>query len=146
MHGANLPLGKWELATYLLTTNLKGVSSMKLHRDLGVEQKTAWHLARRIPKAWESKQGLFSGPVEVDETYVGGKATGRGSVPKGKAIVAGVKDRATKAVAAQVAPDSKRGTLQGVVTKHAKPGSQVYTDGHKAYIGLPFPMRRLNIT
>ena len=61
MEGSNLPLSKWALAAYLMTTNLKGVSSMKLHRDLGVTQKTAWHLAHRIRKAWESKQGFFGG-------------------------------------------------------------------------------------
>ena len=73
MQGSNLPLSKWALAAYLMTTNLKGVSSMKLHRDLGVTQKTAWHLAHRIRKAWEDNAGLFGGPVEVDETYIGGK-------------------------------------------------------------------------
>ena len=46
---------------------------MKLHRDLGVSQKTAWHLAHRIRKAWAADHPLFEGPVEVDGTYVGGK-------------------------------------------------------------------------
>ena len=72
MQGSNIPLTKWAMAAYLLTTSLKGVSSMKLSRDLGISQKSAWHLAHRIRKAWESDEGLFSGPVEVDETYVGG--------------------------------------------------------------------------
>ena len=45
MHDSKLPLSKWALAFYLFSTNLKGVSSMKLHRDLGITQKTAWHLA-----------------------------------------------------------------------------------------------------
>ena len=54
-----------------LTTALKGVS--KLHRDLGISQKSAWHLAHRIRRSWEPQQGLFAGPVEVDETYIGGK-------------------------------------------------------------------------
>ena len=73
MQGSNLPLSKWALASYLMSTSLKGVSSMKLHRDLGITQKSAWHLAHRIRKAWESDNGLFAGPVEVDETYLGGK-------------------------------------------------------------------------
>ena len=73
MQGSNLSLSKWALASYLMTTSLKGVSSMKLHRDLGITQKAAWHLAHRIRKAWESEAGLFSGPVEIDETYIGGK-------------------------------------------------------------------------
>ncbi len=60
-------------AVYLVATNLKGVSSMTLHRDLGVTQKTAWHLAHRIRNALGRSEAPFSGPVEVDETYVGSK-------------------------------------------------------------------------
>ena len=71
MQGSNLPLSKWAFAAYLMSTSLKGVSSMKLHRDLGITQKAAWHLAHRIRKAWENDNGLFSGPVEVDETWAG---------------------------------------------------------------------------
>ena len=65
MQGSNLSLSQWGFASYLMSTNLKGVSSMKLHRDLGITQKSAWHLAHRIRKAWETDEGLFSGPVEV---------------------------------------------------------------------------------
>ena len=47
---------------------------MKLHRDLGITQKSAWHFAHRLQEAWDSKKGcLFGDPVEVDETYVGGR-------------------------------------------------------------------------
>ena len=73
MHGSKLPLKTWGLAMYILLTGLKGTSSMKMHRDLGVTQKTAWHLAHRIRRAWAQDQSLFSGPVEIDETYIGGK-------------------------------------------------------------------------
>ena len=61
---------------YLMVTNLKGTSSMKLHPDLGVTYRTAWHLSHRIRESWADQQafGMFDGPVEVDETYVGGKA------------------------------------------------------------------------
>ncbi len=141
MQGSNLSLGKWALAIYLLTTNLKGVSSLKLHRDLGVTQKTAWHLAHRIRKAWESPGGLFAGPVEVDETYMGGKkrrgTPGRGAV--GKAPVVGVKDRDTKQVQAEVAEDTTKGTLQGFVGEKVEPGAKVYTDDFAGYKGLPNP-------
>ncbi len=148
MHGSNLPLRKWGLAIYLLTTNLKGVSSMKLHRDLGVTQKTAWHLAHRIRRAWESKQGLFGGPVEVDETYVGGKTTGRGHGPhgKGKAIVVGLKDQETKQVVAEVIPDTTRLTLHRFVMAHVKQGAKLYTDGWQAYVGIPLPHARVHHT
>ena len=74
MEGSKLKYRVWAIAVYLFTTNLKGVSSMKLHRDLKVGQKSAWFLAHRIRKAWDRETvEKFAGPVEVDETYVGGK-------------------------------------------------------------------------
>ena len=62
----------WALAIYLMITELKGRASMKLHRDLGITQKTAWHLAHRIRETWDIAQGAYEGPVEIDETYIGG--------------------------------------------------------------------------
>ncbi len=67
----NLGAQIWVLATYLMSTGIKGVSSLKLHRDLGITQKTAWHLAHRIRETWNNKQAPFAGPAEVDETYIG---------------------------------------------------------------------------
>ena len=67
MHSSKLPLKTWGLAMYLLTTGIKGTSSMKLYRDLGVTQKSAWFLAHRIRKAWKIDNAPFSGPVEADE-------------------------------------------------------------------------------
>ena len=82
MESSKIGYQDWLYAFYLVITNLKGVSSMKLHRDLGITQKSAWHLAHRIRKLWESgKEGPFAGPVEVDETYMGGK---RRNMPKSK--------------------------------------------------------------
>ena len=73
MENSNLGVQVWALAAYLMSTGIKGASSMRLHRDLEITQKTAWHLARRVRETWDHKQGFFAGPVEVDETYVGGK-------------------------------------------------------------------------
>ena len=70
---SKVPLRKWAFAIYLHMTNLKGVSSMKLHRDLGVSQPTAWFMLHRIREAWATPPPPFNGPVEVDETYIGGK-------------------------------------------------------------------------
>ena len=57
----------------MATTNLKGVSSMKIHRELGVTQKTAWFLISRIREAFAENDPILSGEVEVDETCVGGR-------------------------------------------------------------------------
>ena len=71
---SKIPLRKWALAIYLMVTSLKGVSSMKLHRDLGVTQKTAWFMTQRIREAWvDGEAPPFDGPVEFDETHFGGK-------------------------------------------------------------------------
>lgn len=72
---SNLGYQTWAIAIYLMLTSLKGVSSMKLRRDLGITQKSAWHLAHRLRKAFETNLigGAMMGPVEVDETYFGGK-------------------------------------------------------------------------
>ena len=72
LHASKLPLSKWALAFYLMSVNRKGVSSVQLSKALGVTQKTAWHLEHRIREAWAIQSGKFEGPVEVDETYVGG--------------------------------------------------------------------------
>ena len=65
-----LPLRKWAIAIYQMTTSLKSVSSMKLHRDIGITQSSAWHMLHRIREAMDSGDTLFSGPVEVDEIYL----------------------------------------------------------------------------
>jgi len=143
-----LPLRKWVFAIHLHLTSLKGVSSMKLHRDIGVSQRTAWHMLQRIRKAFDDRDddnGPFGGPVEVDETYVGGKRknmsnakrkaqTGRGTA--GKTAVVGMKDRDTNRVRAKVVATTDTATLEGFVAHHARTGATVYTDEAAAYRGL----------
>ncbi len=148
MEGSKLPYRVWAVGLYLFTTNLKGISSMKLHRELGIGQKAAWFMLHRLREAVQSDSDAFAGPVEADETYVGGKRrnmsnakrrelkdTGRGAV--GKEAVAGVKDRETKQVRAKVVQKTDRETLQGFVTESTDAGATVYTDEALAYEGLP---------
>ena len=143
MHDSKLPLSKCALAFYLYSTNLKGVSSMKLHRDLDITQKSAWHLAHRIRETWNDETEKMAGPVEADETYFGGKEgnkhaskklrAGRG--PVGKTAVAGLKDRPTNQVKAEVVDSTDAPTLQGFVHSSTESGATVYTDEARAYEG-----------
>ena len=71
MHHSRLGLQVWAIAIYLLVTNLKGVSSIKLHRGLDITQKSAWHLAHRIRETWKDNEDMFSGALELDETFTG---------------------------------------------------------------------------
>ncbi len=145
MEGSNLGFQTWALAIYLLTTSLKGVSSMKLHRDLGITQKSAWHLAHRLRKAYEEDRDPMDGPVEVDETYIGGKNANKhwdkkiknanGTV--GKTPVIGVKDRKTNKVRARVIERPNQPTLEGFIEKRVKLDTKVYTDEHSGYNNVP---------
>jgi len=83
---SHIPLHKWLMAFHLMSSSKKGISSMQLHRELGITLKSAWFLSHRIREAMTEKQdGLLSGIVEVDETYVGGKPRkGSGNVKRGR--------------------------------------------------------------
>ena len=120
---------------------------MKLHRDLGIGQKAAWHMGQRIRQMWDIQAEKFAGPVEVDETYIGGKEgnkhahkklnQGRGTV--GKQIVAGAKDRETGHVNVEVIPDTKKSyVFMDLFTITQIPSATVYTDEHQSYKGMPF--------
>ena len=146
MEGSKLKYRPWAIAIYLFTTNIKGVSSLKLHRELGIGQKAAWFMLHRLRKAYELEVGPFRGPIEVDETYLGGKRRnmprskrkeldGRG--PAGKVAVVGAKDRLTRMVSAEVVESTDKDTLQGFVQENAEAGAAIYTDEHGAYEGLP---------
>lgn len=144
MQASNLGYRTWAIAIYLIATNLKGISSMKLHRELDISQKSAWHLAHRIREMLR-RNGVdpFEGPVEADETYIGGKAANmhkwqreeRGGKrgPVGKTAIVGVKDRKTNQVRADVLQNSTQPFIQGFVTRHRTPNAPLYTDESKAY-------------
>ena len=145
MESSKLQLSKWALTAYLMSTNLKGIAALHLHRDIGVSYPTAWFLEHRVREALGLEPSPFDGPVEVDEVYIGGleknKHTskklkaGRGTV--GKTPVVGAKDRATNQVVMAPVASTDKETLTGFIEAHVKPGAAIYTDEHAGYNGLP---------
>ena len=145
MQDSKLSYQVWALAIYIIDTGIKGVSSMKLHRDLDIAQKTAWHLAHRIRESWNNDLEEFTGPAEVDEAYIGGERKNKHEYEKlnagrrtvGKTAVVGARDRDTKQLQAQVVTDTNAETLTGFVYSTSRPEVQVYTtDGARAYQAL----------
>ena len=93
-HDTHLPLSKWFLAIALITESKKGISANQLSRALGVQYRTAWHLAHRIRKAMvDANPPKLTGIVEVDETYIGGKQKGNYRKHLNKEVVMGIRER-----------------------------------------------------
>ena len=145
MESSKLPVRKWVLAIYLLSTSLKGVSSMKLHRDLGVTQKTAWMMAQKIREGWiKGTSGPVGGGVEFDEAFIGGRErnkheskktkAGRGTV--GKEPVFAVKQRGG-GVRAEHVGDVRRNTMRRFLDTNVEAGSTLYTDDTATARGIP---------
>jgi len=138
-----LPYRTWAFATYLIATAKKGISSHELGRKLGITQKSAWFLAHRIRKAMEAGGELprMKGPVEVDETFVGGKYRNMHSAKRRqrpeKFPVIGLLDRETGEVRAMAVDSIGGDTLPDFVERHVKWGAVVNSDDAAFYRELP---------
>ena len=143
---SRLPLQKWFMAAFLMTTSRKGISSHQLAREIGVTQKTAWFVLGRLRQAAEqasSTAGTLPGPVEADESYFGGKNKNRhtrqkqaGRGPSGKMAVAGVVSRTTRQAVAKKVEQTDTPTLGRFLTDHVEPQETLYTDEARAYTPL----------
>ena len=141
---SRLPLQKWLMAIYMMTTARKGIPSTQMARELGITQKSAWFLAQRIRETWIAQNvegdGGMGPVVEVDETYIGGKDKNRhddkkhkvGGGTSGKMPVVGIWDR-SGTVRAYPVQSTDRATLHGFISLHVKAGSTVCTDEFVAY-------------
>lgn len=153
--GTHLPLRTWFTALYLVAAASKGIPSVKLGEHLGVGQKTAWFLGQRIRRMMEDRDGLLSGIVEVDETYLGGRSRKKGQTSKRdpdddqpvgrsgtrKSMVTVATERGGRARAAKGKTHSER-TIAAFVLRHLDIGQTVLvTDELPAYrwIGRKFP-------
>ncbi len=128
---SKIPLQKWFIAIYLLTTSKKGISSISLAEQVGVSQKTAWYMDMRIRESMRQGKGKLSGTIEIDETYVGGKHFRKDKFTK-KAPVMGMTERGGKIKAYHV-PSRETHIVLNKITEHVDPKSFIMTDEAKVY-------------
>lgn len=139
-----IPLDKWLVAIWLIANAKNGISSYEVHRALGITQKSAWFMMHRVRLAMQTDTfQKLKGEVEVDETFIGGKARNmhkgkrkvQGSGAVGKAVVLGLLERHGE-VRTKVVPSTRKPVLQRHVRAHVEPGSEVFTDALPSYGGL----------
>src|SRR5262249_44889405 len=143
-------LDKWLTAMWMVINCKNGVSSYEIHRALKVTQKSAWFMDHRIRLALQGKHTMKLGgggkEVEMDETFIGGKARNmhaqrrrrmminqRGVI--NKTVVFGMLERGGK-VKAQVVDERTKSVLHPIIKEHVNAGSALYTDELSAYDGL----------
>ncbi len=140
---SHCPLHKWLYAMYLLLTSRKGISSLQLSKEIGVQQRTAWFMLQRIREACKDNGGTLKGIVEADETYLTGKEQNRHMYDRlhkpreraDKALVMGIRERGGNTVAV-VLPSTGGLALRGTIRDKVAAGSRVMTDDFAGYARL----------
>jgi transposase-like protein len=146
---SKLPLIKWFIAIYLFM-HKKGISSVQLAKDVGVQQKTAWFMLHRIREVMgnEPDKQPMQGTVEVDETFVGGKNKNRhyhkrvkykevtGRAYPDKVPVFGLYERETGRIRAMAISRTQFSHIGRTITRNVWPGSTLMTDEWMGYRGV----------
>lgn len=143
---SKIPLQKWFIAIWIITSHKKGISSIQLSKDINVTQKTGWFMLQRIRKCFENENySILHNEVEIDETYIGGKERNRnpftisnetkGRSTKSKVPVIGMVERNGKLVS-HIIEDAKSSTLTPSILKVVDKDSTIYTDEWKGYSGI----------
>ena len=128
---SKIPLQKWFIAIYLLTTSKKGISSISLAEQIGVSQKTAWFMDMRIREAMKQNKGKLFGTVEVDETYIGGKHFRKDGFRK-KTPIMGMTERGGRIRAFQV-PNRETHIILNKLTENVRTDAYIMSDEAKVY-------------
>ena len=132
-HKSATPLRTWFEVIHRMASTRCGISAKQIERETGVTYKTAWRMFKQVRTLLGETNPIFTGEVEVDETYIGGVRHGkRGRGAEGKVAVIGIVQRQGRVMATAV-PDVKRSTIVPFVTKNISPDAVLYTDEFPSY-------------
>jgi transposase-like protein len=135
-HKSATPLRIWFEVIHRMASTRCGISAKQIERETGVTYKTAWRMFKQIRTLLGEVNPMFTGKVEVDETYIGGKRPGkRGRGASGKTAVIGIAQRQGK-VSTNVVTDTKRSTVMPLIQKNVAQKTTIFTDEYPTYDAL----------
>jgi transposase len=135
-HKSSTPLTKWFFAMYLMTSTRHGIAAKEIERQIGVTYKCAWRMCHELRKLMAATDhsigGPLSGHVEIDETFVGGRAKRQRDHQRNKIKVMGMLRREGRVIAGPI-PDRTALTMEGIILENVRPGATITTDEHPSY-------------